>query len=172
MNPPEFPAGEYVSELPIGVARRDELIGEIERLPARLHELVGGMNEAQRETRYKNWTVRQIVHHLADSHLQGSVRFRLALTEDRPAIKPYDPPRFAELADAKTGDVELSLRLLESLHGRWVLLLRSLTDPEFARTFFHPEYQREFRLDDVLAIYAHHCRHHAGQIEWLRERMK
>jgi hypothetical protein len=170
MIPPEFPAGPYVSELPIGAARRGELIGELEQLPARLRELVSGMNEAQRETRYKNWSVRQIVHHLADSHLNGYVRFRLALTEDRPAIKPYDETRWAELADAKTADVEPSLRLLESLHGRWVLLLRSLTDAEFERTYFHPKHQRAFRLDEVLAVYAHHCRHHSGQIAWLRDR--
>src|SRR5262245_10017504 len=171
MVPPEFPAGEYVSELPIGAARRGELIDEIEQLPARLRELVSGMNEAQLETRYKNWTVRQIVHHLADSHVNAYVRFRLALTEDRPTIKPYDETRWAELADAKTADVELSLRLLESLHGRWAELLRSLADAEFARTYFHPEHKRAFRLDEVLALYAHHGRHHSGQIAWLRERI-
>ena len=171
MLPPEFPVGQYVSELPIATTRRGELIGEIEQLPARLRELVGGMNEAQLERRYKNWTVRQIVHHVADSHLNAIVRFRLALTEDRPTIKPYDETRWAELADAKTADVELSLQLLESLHARWVLLLRSLTDADFERTYFHPEHQREFRLDEVLALYAHHGRHHSGQIAWLRERM-
>jgi len=172
MVPPEFPAGPYVSELPIGVARRGELIGEIEQLPARLRQLVGGMNETQLETRYKNWTVRQIVHHLADSHLNAIVRFRLAITEDRPTIKPYNETRWAELADAKTADVELSLRLLESLHARWVVLLRSLTDADFGRTYFHPEYQREPQLDEVLALYAHHGRHHAGQIAWLRDKLK
>ena len=171
MVPPEFPAGAYVSELPIGAARRGELIDEIEQMPARLRELVSGLNEAQREMRYKNWTVRQIVHHLADSHLNAYARFRLSLTEDRPVIKPYDETRWAELADAKTADVELSLRLLESLHGRWAVLLRSLTDAEFKRTYFHPEHQRAFRLDEALALYAHHGRHHSGQIAWLRERI-
>ncbi len=172
MLPPDFPAGEYVSELPMGPARRGELIGEIEQLPARLRQLVDGMSALELGRRYRNWTVRQIVHHLADSHTNAYVRFRLALTEDRPTIKPYDETRWAELADAKTADIELSLRLLESLHARWVLLLRSLGDAEFARTYFHPEHQREFRLDDVLALYAHHCRHHSGQIEWLRATRK
>jgi len=130
MIPPELPAGEYVSELPIGAARRGDLIGELAQLPARLRELVSGMNEAQLETRYKSWTVRQIVHHLADSHLNGYVRFRLALTEDRPTIKNYDRARWAELSDSKTADVELSLSLLESLHARWAMLLRTLTDGE------------------------------------------
>ena len=118
MSPPEFPAGAFVCELPIAANRRGELIHEVEELPARLRQLVGGMNDSQLDTRYKNWTVRQIVHHLADSHLNGVVRFRLALTEDRPTIKPYDRTRWAELSDSKTADVELSLRLLESLHAR------------------------------------------------------
>src|SRR5262245_66035155 len=133
MTPPEFPAGEYVSELPIGAARRGEMIDEIERLPARLRELVSGMNEAQLETRYRNWTVRQIVHHLADSHVNAYVRFRLALTEDRPTIKPYDETRWAELADERSGDVALPLALLDGLHACWVALLRSMTDGQFAR---------------------------------------
>src|SRR5215469_17748942 len=159
MSPPEFPAGPYVSEGPLAAARRRELISEIEQLPVWLRQLVDGMNESQIQTRYRNWTVRQIVHHLADSHLNAFARFRLALTEDRPTIKPYDETRWAELADSKSADVELSLRLLESLHARWVLLLRSLTDADFERTYFHPEHQREFRLDEVLAMYAHHGRH-------------
>ena len=112
-----------------------ELIHEVEELPARLRQLAtwqhaSGMNDSQQGTRYKNWTVRQIVHHLADSHLNGYVRFRLTLTEDRPTIKNYDRARWAELSDSKTADVELSLRLLESLHARWAMLLRTLTDGE------------------------------------------
>lgn len=171
MTPPEFPAGAYVSELPIAAGRREELIQEVEELPVRLRELVGPMNETELERPYRKWTVRQIVHHLADSHVNAYARFRLTLTEDRPTIKPYDETRWAELTDAKQADVELSLRLLESLHARWVLLLRSLEDADFARTYFHPEHQREFRLDEALAMYAHHGRHHAGQIAWLQDRV-
>jgi hypothetical protein len=169
MSRPEFPVGRYASEHPIAAARRRELICEIEQLPVLLHHLVDGMNESQLKTRYKNWTVRQIVHHLADSHLNAFVRFRLALTEVRPTIKPYDETRWAELADSKSADVTLSLLLLESLHARWVLLLGSLTAADFERTYFHPEYQQEFRLDEALAIYAHHGRHHSGQIAWLQD---
>jgi len=169
MSPPDFPAGPYVSELPISPARREELIREIEELPAQLRRLIGGMNESQLARHYKKWTVRQIVHHLVDSHLNAFVRFRLALTEDRPTIKPYDETRWSELADSRTADVELSLRLLESLHARWAVLLRSLTDSDFERTYFHPEHQREFRLDEVLALYTHHGRHHSAQIAWLKE---
>lgn len=148
------------------MARRGELIGEIEQLPARIAALVEGLNAAQLDTRYKNWTIRQIVHHLADSHLNAFARFRWTLTEDRPTIKPYDETRWAELADTRTAPVELSVRLLESLHARWVLLLRSLRNEDFERAYVHPEYGREFRLAEALGLYAHHGRHHAGQMEW------
>jgi uncharacterized damage-inducible protein DinB len=156
----------------LSTVRRQELIGQIEELPTGVRQLVAPLSESQLDTRYKNWTVRQIVHHLADSHLNAFVRFRVALTEDRPTIKPYDETRWAELFDSKTADVELSLRLLESLHARWVLVLRSLTDADLERTYFHPEHGREFRLDEALAMYAHHSRHHAGQIAWLQEATK
>jgi len=168
MNPPDFPAGHYLPEQNIPPARRAEHIAEIERLPARIEELVGKLNPAQLDVRYKNWTIRQIVHHLADSHLNAYVRFRLALTEDRPTIKPYDESRWAELPDTKTADVVWSIRLLESLHARWVLLLRSMTDTDFERRYFHPEFQKEFPLVEALGLYAHHCRHHFGQIAWLQ----
>jgi hypothetical protein len=169
MFPPEFPAGPYVCELPVAANRRDELIHEVEELPEQVRQLIGRMNDSQLDTRYKNWTVRQIVHHLADSHVNGYVRFRLALTEDRPTIKDYDRSGWAELSDSKTADVELSLRLLESLHARWAVLVRTLTDCDFERTYFHPKYQREVRLDETLALYAHHCRHHCAQIAWLQK---
>jgi uncharacterized damage-inducible protein DinB len=171
MTPPDFPAGPYGPETPIAPARRLQLIGEIEDLPARLRGLVGGMNESQLETRYKKWSVRQIAHHLADSHLNGFARFRLALTENRPTIKPYDETRWAELSDSKMADVRLSLMLLEALHARWGLLLRSLSEGDFERTYYHPEPDREIRLEEAVALYAHHGRHHAGQIAWLAERM-
>src|SRR6478609_885226 len=139
MLPPDFPVGEYVAELPIGAARRGELIGEIEELPGRLRVLVGGMDETQRDRRYRKWTVRQIVHHIADSHVNAYVRFKLALTEEVPTIKPYDEGRWAALADSLAGDVELPLALLEALHRRWALLLRSLTPEQLGRRYFHPE---------------------------------
>jgi hypothetical protein len=113
--------------------------------------------------------VRQIVHHLADSHMNAFVRFRLALTEDRPTIKPYDETRWAELSDTTAADAMLSVRLLEALHARWGMLLRGLSDAEFARSYIHPEYGKEFRLDEALGLYAHHCQHHAAQIAWVLE---
>ena len=104
MTPPDFPAGKYEPDANPTAARRAELIAEIERLPARVTELVAGLSAAQLDTKYKNWTVRQIVHHLADSHMNAFVRYRLALTEDRPTIKPYDENRWADLADTKAAD--------------------------------------------------------------------
>ena len=168
MPPPDHPAGKYEPDPTPTPARRAELIAEIERLPARVAELVSGLTAAQLDTMYKNWTVRQIVHHLADSHLNAFVRFRLALTEDTPTIKPYDENRWADLADTKSADVGLSVKLLEALHGRWVVLLRSLADADWGRSFYHPEHQKEFTLAEVLGLYAHHGRHHSGQIAWLK----
>lgn len=167
LSPPPFPAGDYVPEPTPSPARRAELITEIERLPTNLHDLVANASPAQLDTRYKNWTVRQIVHHLADSHANAYVRFRLTLTEDRPTIKPYNETRWAELPDARTAEVQLSLRLLEALHARWVLLMKAMTNADFERSYMHPEYQKEFRLAEALGLYAHHGRHHTAQIAWV-----
>jgi uncharacterized damage-inducible protein DinB len=130
---------------------------------------VTGLSENQLDTRYRNWTVRQIVHHLADSHLNCFVRFKLALTEETPTIKPYDESRWAELEDAKVGDIRPSLALLQGLHSRWTRLLRSMTDGHFARSFFHPEKGQNVSLSSALCYYAWHSRHHTGQILWLRQ---
>ena len=167
MNAPEHPAGSYEAEPHPTPQRRDELISEIERLPARIRQLVAGLSSAQLDTKYRNWTIRQIVHHLADSHMNALVRFRLTLTEEKPTIKPYNQSRWAELPDAKTADVELSVALLEALHARWVALLRTMGDADFERTYVHPEYQKEFQLAETLGLYAYHCRHHSAQIDWL-----
>src|SRR6266849_6329139 len=137
-----FPNGKFHRpQVPLDAAARASLISEIERMPGAMRELVGGLSDAQLDTPYRpgGWTVRQVVHHFADSHLNSYTRFRLALTEDEPTIKPYREDRWAELPDARTGPVEVSLRLLECLHARWVALLRSLTDAEWKRTFRHPE---------------------------------
>ena len=114
--------------------------------------------------------MRQVVHHVADSHMNSYIRFRLALTEEEPAIKPYDQAKWAELVDSRTAPVETSLELLESLHGRWVLLLADFSESDFERTFRHPEIG-VVRLDTTLAQYAWHGRHHTAHIRGLRERM-
>jgi DinB family protein len=167
-----YPIGpcEYPSSVP--VETRGQHIADIEAAPARFREAVADLNNTQLDTPYRpgGWTVRQVVHHFADSHLNAYTRFRLALTEPEPTIKPYDEKKWAELRDARSMRVEPSLQLVESLHCRWVTLLRSMTDADFARTLNHPELG-VLRLDTYLASYSWHCRHHAAHINNLRRRM-
>jgi hypothetical protein len=170
MQPPQNPAGEFVPEEDYTPQRRDELIAEIAACPAGVRAAIAGLSETQLDTLYRNWTIRQIVHHIADSHVNCYVRFKWTLTEDHPTIKPYDEGRWSALQDARTGDVIVPLALLEALHARWVLLMRSMTDEQFARTFFHPESGRVVSLHAALPSYAWHGRHHTAQIRWVRER--
>lgn len=137
--------------------------------PARLRAAVSGLSEPQLDTPYRpgGWTVRQVVHHLPDSHINSYVRFKLALTEDTPTIKPYDEALWAKLPDAVATPIETSLRLMEGLHGRWVGLLESMSDTDFSRAFRHPEIGM-VRLDQNLALYAWHGKHHVAHINSLR----
>ena len=169
---PSYPIGRFEWPESTGPEMRAQWIGEIEAAPAWFGAAVRGLTAQQLDTPYRpgGWTVRQVVHHVADSHLHSYIRFRLALTEDQPTIKPYDQDKWAELPDARTAPAEISLQLIDSLHRRWVLLLRSMSDADFARTFLHPE-RGVMRLDVTLAPYAWHCRHHAAHITGLRERM-
>lgn len=167
-----YPIGKFKYEGPLTYAQREHMISEIEEAPARLRTAVAGLDDALLDTPYREggWTVRQVVHHLADSHLNAYVRFRLALTEEQPLIKTYDQERWAQLADARTAPVEPSLRLFDSLHFRLTLLLKSLEAKDFERTINHPEHG-VVRLEQYLALYAWHGRHHVGHITTLRERM-
>lgn len=170
---PRFPTGRFARpQAPLSDAERQRAIDTIAATPARLRAAVAGLTEAQLDTPYREggWTVRQVVHHVPDSHLNSYVRFRLALTEDAPTIKPYDEARWAELADAKDGPIEPSLALLEALHERWVRLLRSMSAEDFARELVHPEWGR-MSLHFFLALYAWHGPHHVGHVTRLRERM-
>jgi hypothetical protein len=169
MQPPQNPAGEFVSEDNIGHERRAELITVIEHAPANLRKAVAGLSEEQLNTRYRNWTTRQIVHHLADSHINSYIRFKWALTEEQPTIKAYYEDRWVALDDSRTGDIKPPLALLEGLHACWVLLLRSMTEPQFSRCFTHPETGKSLSLNAALCYYAWHCRHHTAQIAWVRE---
>ncbi len=166
-----YPVGRYHAPDVIDAETRTAWIAELQALPKHLRDAISGLNEQQLDTPYRagGWTVRQLVHHLADSHLNSYTRFRLALTEDSPVIKPYDEKSWAELRDAKKAPVDLSLGLIDGLHARWVLLLSSLTGSEFARTFKHPE-RGEIRLDWTVGLYAWHCRHHVAHITALRRR--
>jgi len=168
----QYPIGKFQWEGAISNEQRKQLIAQIEQAPVQLRQAVAGLSQEQVNTPYRpnGWTVRQVVHHLPDSHMNTYIRFRLALTEDEPTIKPYDQERWAVLEDARTAPLELSLSLLESLHQRWVILLRSLPAQDFARTFRHPE-MGVVSLDKYLALVAWHGRHHIAHITSLRDRM-
>ena len=168
-----YPVGQFEWPKTVSHEEREQHIGEIAAAPARFRAAVQGLDDHQLDTPYRDggWTVRQVVHHFADSHMNAYVRFRLAITEKGPTVKPYDEAKWAELIDARTMPVEVSLRLIESLHERWVTLLRSCSDADFARILHHPEYAGTVRLDTYLAQYGWHCRHHAAHITGLRGRM-
>lgn len=169
MTAPQYPAGPFVPEETFSKQRCQETITVLEQAPVALRAAVAGLNEAQLDTRYRNWTVRQIVHHLADSHVNAYVRFKLALTEERPTIKPYDEGRWVALEDSRLGSIAAPLALFEGLHASWVQLLRGLTAEQYARSYYHPEMGEDVPLFRALSSYAWHCRHHTGQILWLRE---
>ncbi len=167
---PRYPIGKYTPPQEATPALRQQAIDSIAGTPAKLKAALSGLHDAQLDTPYRDggWTVRQVAHHVPDSHLNAYVRFRLALTENQPTIKPYEEARWAELADAKSAPVAVSLALLEPLHDRWVRLLRSLTASDFARTFVHPEHGVR-TLDWMLFLYAWHGRHHTAHITTLRK---
>jgi hypothetical protein len=167
-----YPVGRF--RFPDAVSAEDlaAFMTQIADAPARMRAAVAGLDDGQLDTRYRpgGWTVRQVVHHVPDSHMNSYVRFRLALTEDDPVIKPYEEALWAELADARAMPIEPSLVLLESLHARWLPLLRSMSEAEWKRSFRHPELG-PVRLEQNAALYAWHSRHHVGHITALRERM-
>lgn len=172
MTDPRYPIGKFHYEGPPSEQQRRQFLEEIASTPANLRSAVKGLSPAQLDTPYRDggWTVRQVVHHVPDSHLNSYVRFKLALTEDDPTIKPYAEDRWAELADSKSTPIEVSLTLLDSLHDRWVRLLRSLNADDWKRTFRHPELGA-MTLEKNLALYAWHGRHHVAHITELRKRM-
>jgi uncharacterized damage-inducible protein DinB len=167
----EFP-GKFDSKTPVDPNQRLLDIAAVAEAPAQLRKAVAGLDDRQLDTPYRpeGWTVRQVIHHVPDSHMNAYIRFRLAVTEDFPTVKPYAEAKWAELHDAKTMPAAVSLDLLECLHQRWVELLRSFSDADFARTLRHPE-EGIIRLDTYLSAYAWHGKHHCAQITGLRERM-
>ena len=167
-EPPQFPAGPFVPPETHGADDLEVWIGEVERAPARLRDAVSGLTDGELDTTYRRWTIRQIAHHLADSHLNSYVRFKLALTEERPVIKPYDESRWSTLVDAQGAGVAASLAILDGLHSRWAALLRSLDTDALERSFYHPENQEDVPLWRALAYYVWHARHHTAQIEWVK----
>jgi hypothetical protein len=168
----KYPIGKFDWKKEIVAGDLERAMDEIEQAPSNLRLAINGLNMQQLETPYRpgGWTVRQVVHHLPDSHLNSYVRFKLAITEDHPTIRPYHEDLWAELEDGRIGDIEISLNLLESLHKRWILFLRSLSSSDFKKTFVHPA-SGDISLDKNLCMYAWHGRHHTAQITNLRERM-
>ncbi len=167
-----YPIGPFKFEGPLNENQRKKIIDEIEEAPFKLREAVKGLSEEQLNTPYRpeGWTVKQVVHHVPDSHLNAYIRYKLALTENQPTIKPYEQALWAELYDTKNTPVEISLTLLEMLHKRWVILLRSMTENDFKKTFNHPE-QGLVNLERTLSLYAWHGKHHVAHINSLREKM-
>lgn len=151
---------------------KSQYLQAIREAPRLLREAVAELNDEQLNTPYREggWTVRQVVHHMVDSHMNSYIRFRWALTEDKPVIKAYDEAVWAALPDAKSAPIELSLDLLEALHARWLVLLENLSPEDLARVFVHPETGREIPLIRNLAIYAWHGKHHVAHITELRKR--
>jgi hypothetical protein len=172
MDDLRYPVGEFHFPAAVSAQELATFIDQIAEAPARMRAAIAGLSESQLDTPYRpgGWTVRQVVHHVPDSHINSYTRFRLALTEDEPVIKPYEEKRWADLSDARTLPVEVSLALLDSLHGRWVPLLRSLSDADWKRSFRHPELGL-VSLENNAALYAWHGRHHVAHITSLRERM-
>jgi len=163
----KYPIGKFQKPDRITLETIGRWIDEIEHLPTQLRILVQELDEKTLNTTYRpgGWTIRQVIHHLPDSHMNSYIRFRWALTEDKPTIKAYYEDRWAELPDAKSANIEISLILLEAIHIRWSLLLRSLELEELHRSFIHPETKKKVRLDENIGIYAWHGKHHLAHIK-------
>ena len=165
-----YPIGPFSFDGDVSDAARAARIADIEAAPANFRAALGALTPARLDTPYRpgGWTLRQLAHHVPDSHLNAYTRFKLALTEDRPTIKPYDEARWAELPDVRDTPVEVSLALLDALHRRWVTLLRAMTPADFARTYVHPEHGRAVSLDEALGMYAWHGKHHTGHVRQVK----
>ncbi|MGV3636290.1 MAG: YfiT family bacillithiol transferase [Flavobacteriales bacterium] len=170
----KYPIGRFVRGTAATDAERQRAcIAIVQRYPQELVEAVAGLTEAQLDIPYRpgGWTVRQVVHHVADSHSQCLQRFKLALTEDGPVIKPYREERWAEHVDARTMPLDASLGIVAGIHARWAVLLGSLSEADFSRTYFHPEQDRSIAMAEALELYVWHGAHHRAHIVRLRERM-
>ena len=167
---PRYPIGVFEMPAPVTLARRQQAIDELAATPAKLRAAANGLSDSQLDTPYRQggWTVRQVVHHVPDSHLNAYVRLKLALTEEKPTIKPYDQEAWANLADSRLTPIEVSLTLLSTVHDRWDRLWRSMKSEQFARVLVHPEHG-ERNMDWLLFLYEWHGRHHTAHITELRK---
>jgi DinB family protein len=163
---PRYPMGKFLPPESISAGDRARYIEIVAAAPARFHEAVSGLSDAQLDTPYREggWTIRRVVHHVPDSHMNAYIRFKLTLTETDPVVKPYDEAAWAGLNDIPVTPVETSLELLKCLHQRWVILMQGMTDEDWKRKYIHPEYGRTQTLEYTLALYAWHCGHHLAHV--------
>ncbi|MDZ4830650.1 MAG: putative metal-dependent hydrolase [Phycisphaerae bacterium] len=166
---PVNPVGELVLPPARDMNAVREQTAVLASTPSMVRAVLNGLTPVQLETKYKNWTVRQIIHHLTDSNLNIYTRWKLALTEPTPRIAPYNETMWSEMIDARTADLALSLSILDGLHARWDMVMRAMKPEEFDRDFFHPQRDSTLTLWQAAAMYSWHARHHCGQIKWLRD---
>lgn len=168
-----YPIGKYIVQ-PFSDKLWQEWVMDIKNLPQHLENAVLNLDELQLDTPYREggWTVKQLVHHVADSHMNAYIRFKLGLTEDNPTIKPYDEAAWAEMADTKNLPINISLTILHAVHARWNEVLKSMGRTDLDRTVFHPQHKKQLTLWELLGMYAWHSRHHTAHVTSLRERMK
>jgi uncharacterized damage-inducible protein DinB len=169
MSDPRYPIGKFAYAGTLTAEQKQQYLTDIEQTPTRLRASLSGLSDQQLDTPYRDggWTLRQVAHHVVDSHMNSYIRFKLALTEEEPTIKPYMESLWAELPEARHAPIAVSLALLDSLHQRWMLMLRTFTDVEWKRTFRHPE-MGPMTLEKTLALYAWHGHHHVAHITNLR----
>lgn len=167
----KYPIGKY-TEQPFSEDLLQERLLDIETLPLHIENAILNLDEAQLNTVYRDggWTLKQVVHHVADSHMNAYIRFKLGLTEDNPTIKSYDEALWAEMMDTKIIPINVSITLLHALHKRWSVVLKNIKNEEWNRTLFHPQYKKEMSLWYLLGMYAWHSKHHVAHITSLRER--
>jgi uncharacterized damage-inducible protein DinB len=172
MDDVRYPVGKFDRRDRLTPGERSAMIEAVAEAPARMRDAVRSLDAAKLDAPYREggWTVRQVVHHVPDSHMNAYLRFKWALTEERPTIKPYDEAEWAKLSDSQDTPVETSLTMLEALHDRWVRLMRKMTDADFKRVLLHPEHAGEMTLDSMLGLYEWHGRHHVGHVTALRKR--
>lgn len=171
MEEKKFPIGQFKKPEHISDVDLEQYIRVIKNFPGRLKNLIENFTDEQLDTQYREggWTVRQLINHIADSHINSFIRFKLALTEENPTIKPYDEARWAELQDSINISVKPAMRMIKGTHQRWYTLLKTLTNKQFERTFHHPEQNENYDLRNYLAFYVWHCDHHFAHIENLKQ---
>lgn len=168
VSAPENPAGPFSFVPAYNASKRQELTESLSILPDQMRAAVNGLADSQLDTKYRNWTVRQICHHVSDSHMNSLVRFKWALTEPEPKIKAYDEAAWALLSDSQAGEVAHALTMLDGLHGRWCQLVEGMSEDDFSRGFLHPQSGDRVTLWEALNYYPWHGQHHTAQIRWLR----